>query len=84
MAASAIFRLLLTLFAGVGILEFADRFLPGKVPKYEKISPGLKFPKLLFFVGAMGLGAFAFRKVDQKFHIITRRHTKQRRKSKKR
>ena len=84
MTASAIFRLILTMLAGVGALEAADKFLPGKAPQYERVSPGFKFPKILYFLGAMGIGAFLFKKVDSKFHIITRRHTRRRTKSKKR
>jgi len=80
-----ILKCILSLLAGVGVADMADRFLPGKVKGYEPISPGFRLGrKLLFFVGAMGAGALAWNFVNRKFHILTPRHAPRRRKSKKR
>jgi len=83
-AITTIVRLLLTLLAGVGVSEVLDKVAPGKVPGYPgAISPGLKLPKLLFFLGAMTAGGLAWNFINRKFHIITRRHSPKR-KTKKR
>ena len=81
---SVIVRFLLSALAGVGALEALDRLLPGKVPSYERVSPGLKPRKLLFFLGGLTAGGLAWNFINRKFHIISRRHAPRRRKSKKR
>ena len=79
MGITTILRVLLQLLAGVGIATAMDKFFPGKAPQYEKVSPGFKPMKLLYFLGAFGIGAVAWNFVNRKFHIITRRHAPRRR-----
>ena len=77
-------KILLSIFAGVGVASAMDKFLPGKAPNYEPISPGFRPMKLLYFALAFGIGAWLWKTVDRKFHILTRRHSPRRRKSRKR
>jgi len=83
MGITTVLRTILQLLAGVGIAEFMDKLLPGKVSNYEKVSPGFQPRKLLFFAAAFGGGALIWNFVNRKFHIITRRHARAR-KTKKR
>lgn len=81
---ATILKVLLSLLAGVGVSTAMDKFLPGKAPGYEPVSPGWKPAKLLWFLAAFGGGALAWNFVNRKFHILSRRHAPRRRKSKKR
>ena len=81
---ATILKVILSILAGVGVAEMADRLLPSKVAGYEPVSPGLRAGrKLAFFVGTMGVGALAWNFINRKFHILTRRHSP-RRKSRRR
>lgn len=81
----AILRILLQIFAGLGVAYAADKFLPNKVKGYEPISPSKTFGrKLLFFVGAMGGGALLWNLANRRFHILTRRHAPRRSRSRRR
>lgn len=76
-----IIKLIASLLAGVGVADMADRILPGKVPGYTPVSPGLRpGRKLFFFLGTMGAGALAWNFINRKFHILTPRHAPRRRK----
>lgn len=81
---TTVLRVVLQLLAGVGIAEFMDKIFPSKISGYEPISPGFRPRKLLFFALAFGGGAIAWNFLNRKFHILTRRHSPRRRKSKKR
>jgi hypothetical protein len=83
-AITTILRLILQLLAGVGIATAMDKFLPDKVSGYEPVSPGFKPRKLLFFALAFCGGGLAWNFINRRFHILTRRHSPRRRKSKKR
>lgn len=80
---TTILKLILSGLAGVGGLEIFDRIFPGRVPKYETVSPGIKKPmKLLFFIGGLTVGGLAWNFINRKFHILSRRHAPRRRTSK--
>lgn len=81
---ATILKVLLSLLAGVGVSQFMDKFLPGKVPGYQSVSPGLKTAKLFWFLAAFGGGALAWNFLNRKFHILSRRHAPRRRRSRRR
>ena len=81
---ATILKILLTLLSGVGVAHTMDKILPGKVPGYVPVSPGLKPAKLLWFVAAFGGGALIWNFLNRKFHILSRRHAPRRKRSRRR
>lgn len=79
MGIATILRVMLKLLAGVGIATAMDKFLPGKAPNYEPVSPGFKPFKILYFLIAFAGGSLAWNWINRKFHIISRRHAPKRR-----
>lgn len=61
-------RIVLHVFAGVGVGEFMDKFVKPKVPEYytENISPGFKPGKLIWFIAAFVLAFMLLKWVGRK------------------
>ena len=64
-------RIALQVLAGVGLSELADKIIRPKVPAYytENISPGLRFPKILWFIGVFVVAVLALRYIGRKTKI---------------
>lgn len=83
-AIGTIIRTLLMLLAGYGTAQAADKYLPGRVPGYESILPPFRPLRVAWFLGIVGAGALAWNVINRKFHIITRRHSPKRKRSRRR
>jgi len=64
-------RLALTIFAGWGIGNFADKVLPDKVPYYpaEGVSEGMSPKKLVWLISLSAVAAFALKFIGRKLNI---------------
>jgi uncharacterized membrane protein len=64
-------RIALQVLAGVGLSELADKFIRPKVPAYytENLSPGFRFPKLIWFVAIFVIAIIGLRYIGRKTKI---------------
>ena len=70
--AGSIFRIVLQVAAGMGVMNLLDTFIKPKVGPVvypETISPGFKVPKIFWFVGAFVVAILALRFLGKQFKI---------------
>jgi len=64
-------RIALQILAGVGLSELADKFIRPKVPAYytENLSPGLRFPKIIWFIAIFVIAIIVLRYIGRKLKL---------------
>jgi len=67
-----IIRTAVQVLAGAGVMNLLDTFIKPKVgPTYypEPISPGFRFPKILWFIAAFVVGIMLLKFIGKKLNI---------------